>query len=219
MRTWRRIPSERRSLPGAIGLRLVDELTGLPPIGRVRPLLDLKDGTAWRPAEARVVVNPSGIVTCPGLEKRAFPAAAAPRRYRIRIEADLYRPLYRATDDGVEFDAHPWNDFTPPSAFAASAVDAALLPGAGYPFPGHVRVLYGQVVDAAGDPVADAMVIESPDDRTMTDERGAFALPLRTALENAPVQITADHPRMGLNGSVAVTLPADLGHSHTIQVS
>jgi hypothetical protein len=216
---WPSLPGERRSLYGAIGLRLVDDLTGGPPMGSVRVELDLRDGATWNAVDRRVLVTPGGMVTCPGLERRADPAGAGPRRYRLRLEADLYRPLYRESDDGVEFDAHPYNDETPPRSFSRSARDARLAPARGYPFPAHVRVLRGEVVDAVGDPVEDAVVSEGASDRALTDERGLFALALRTAAEGVPVQITADHQRSNTSGSVTVTLPDDLGRNQTIQVT
>jgi hypothetical protein len=217
MRTWRRLAGERRSLYGAVGLRLVDDLTGEPPIGQIEPALDLLDGAAWRPVEGRLVLAPSGVLTGPGLERGADPAGG-PRRYRLRVDADYYRPLYRAAGDGVEFDAYPYDDETPPQAFARSASDEFLTPSRAYPFPAHVRVLRGQVVDMAGAPVEDALVTEGAADRCLSDDRGLFALPLRIALEGVPVQITADHQRSLRSGSITVTLPDDLGNSHTIQV-
>jgi len=219
VRTWRRDASERRTLYGAIGLRLLDGLTLQAPIGRVRAELDLQDGPDWLKLQERVCINPSGVVTCPGLERRAYAASSAPRHYRLRIESDRYRPLYRVTADGVEFDAHPYDDFTPPAQFADVAADAVLLPADAYPFPAHVRVLRGEAVDVGGAPVPDALVSEGAIDRAITGERGTFALALRTAAENVPLQIVIDHPRSGRSGQIAVTLPADLGHSHTVQVA
>lgn len=216
---WPRLPGERRSLYAAIGLRLIDDITGGPPVGEVRAELDLRDGAIWNPVDRRVLVTPGGMVNCPGLERRANPAAAGPRRYRLRIEADLYRPLYRGAEDGVEFDAFPYNDETPPQSFSRRGRDERLTPSRGYPFPTHVRVLRGEVVDAAGEPVEDAVVSEGAGDRVVTDEHGLFALALRTAPEGVPVQVTADHQRSNRSGSVTVTLPDDLGQTQTIQVT
>jgi hypothetical protein len=135
------------------------------------------------------------------------------------VTAELYRPIYRVTTDGFEFDAFPYNDVTPPQVYQRAATEALLVPNTAYPFPAHVRVLHGVVVDPAGDPVEDALVAEAANDRAVTDERGAFALPLRAAALNAPVPITATHTRSARTGSIQVTLPADLGRSQTIQVS
>jgi hypothetical protein len=211
--------SERRALYGAIGLRLLDALTNDAPIGRVQAHLDLQDSASWHPVAERVLVGPTGVVTCPGLGRCSHPAAGVVRHYRLRIVAARYRPLYCVTDDGVEFDAHPYDDFNPPAQYAATATDTILVPVDGYPFPAHVRVLRGVVADVGGAPVADALVSEGAIDRAITDERGTFALALRTAAENAPVQILVDHPRSGRSGAIAITMPADLGHSHTVQVA
>ena len=219
MRRWQTVSSERSLLFGAIALRLVDQLTGKPPIGRVQTHLDVQAGAGWEPAAAKVLVNGSGVVTCPGLERKLFPAGSGRRRYRLRIEADYYRPLYRVNVDGVEFDAFPYNDTNPPATFATTATDTLLVPSAGYPFPAHMRVLRGVVVDAAtGAPAEDAIVTEGAADEATTDAGGVFALPLRTAPENVPVAIAAAHPRTGRAGALNVTLPAALGRSQTIQV-
>jgi hypothetical protein len=63
------------------------------------------------------------------------------------------------------------------------------------------------------------VVMDAGSERAATDERGSFALALRTANNGVPVAITASHPRSGRTGSIQVTLPADLGRSQTIQVS
>ena len=218
MRAWRRVPGERTQLPGAIGVRPVDAVTGSRPIGRLSSSLDLRQGTEWTPAGARVVIGPSGVITCPRLERSAHPSAA-PRRYRIRVDAELYRALYRATADGIEFDAFQYNDATPPPTFASMATEAVLTPLPGYPFSAEIRVLYGVVTDAAGSPVADALVTDGAAERAVTDDGGNFALPLRTAADGVPVAVAADHPRTGRSGSVTLTLPGDLRHSQTIQVA
>jgi hypothetical protein len=218
MTGWRLLSGERRQLFGAIGVRPVDNLTGGQPLGTVRAVLERLEATGWVPVPARVLVSSTGIITCPGLERAARPAAA-PRHYRIRLEADLYRPLYRATVDGIEFDAYQYNDTTDPAGYARSATDAPLAPLPGYPFPAYVPVLYGSVTDAAGLPVADVLVSDPPGEQALTDDAGQFALPLRLAAPGAPVDITANDRRTGRTGIVAVTVPADLSRSHTIQIT
>ena len=216
MRTWRIDPGERTSLFGAIGLRLLDALTERPPVGRVQTRLELLEAGSWYPTDVKAVVGPSRILTWPGLEK-GRQAGGPPRRYRVSLEADLYRPLYRVTVDGIEFDAYPYSNTTPPQQFATAATDTLLVPTDPYPFSAELRVLRGAVVDAAGAPVADAIVIENGD-RTVSGRNGTFALPLRTAVEGVPVAITAAHPRSGRGGSINVTLPGDLHRSVSIQV-
>jgi hypothetical protein len=218
MTTWRRLSGQRRQLFGAIGVRPVDDLTGGPPLGTVRAILERLEATGWVPVPARVLVSSTGIITCPGLERAVRPAAA-PRHYRIGLEADLYRPLYRATVDGLEFDAFQYNDTTDPAGYARRATDAPLAPSPGYPFPAYVPVLYGRVTDVAGDPVADVLVSDPPGGQALTDDAGQFALPMRLAAQGMPVVITADDRRTGRTGTVAVTVPADLSRSHTIQIT
>ena len=220
MRAWRVEPAERQHLYGAVGLRLVDLLTGAAPLGRVDPELDVEVAGNWLPAAARILVTSTGIVTAPGLEKHAHPATVpVPRRYRIRLTAQLYRPLYRVTTDGFEFDAFAYDDSSPPPVYQRAATEVVLVPDAAYPFPAHLRVLHGSVADPAGAPVVDAIVTEAANDRAVTDERGVFALPLRTAPLGQPVAITATHVRSARTGSIQVTLPADLARSQTITVS
>jgi hypothetical protein len=216
MRTWRVDPAERTSLFGAIGLRLLDALTGRAPVGRVRTRLELQEAGAWYATDVRAVEGPSRILTWPGLG-RSREAGGPPRRYRVTLEAELYRPLYRVMVDGIEFDAHPYSNTTPPQQFATSATDTLLVPADPYPFPAELRVLRGVIVDAGGTPIADAIVTEGGD-RAVSGRDGTFALPLRTAAEGAPVAIAAAHPRSGRGGSINVTLPGDLRRSASIPV-
>src|SRR5687767_12932981 len=106
----RPLPGERWVLYSPIGLRLVDDMTGNMPLGHVRVLLDRRDPAGnWQETKIKAVMTPSGNLTYPGLERHPDLSGPA-RRYRARIEADLYGPLYRATLDGIEFDAFPYND-------------------------------------------------------------------------------------------------------------
>jgi hypothetical protein len=130
MRTWRTLLGERLELYSPIGLRLIDAFTGAAPIGQIRPFLDVSDGSGgWRPTEIKAVRTPSHVLIYPGLERRAEVIGQPPRRYRVQIEAEGYRPFYRMTLEGrrfngppfyretatgIEFDAFPYNDMTPP---------------------------------------------------------------------------------------------------------
>jgi hypothetical protein len=217
MRVWRLLPGERSELYSPIGLRLLDEMTGEAPLGRTEAFLDLQDGTAWKPTEVAAVRTPGGVVAYPGLERRADASGPA-RRYRVRIAAELYRPLYRISDDGIVFDAFPWNDTNPPQSTALYPQDVKLAPAPSYPFPSHVPVLRGVVVAAASqEPVADAEVVYANLERVLSDERGEFALPLRFAPLAMP--ITIDALRGVRQGSINVTLPGALGKSQTISIS
>ena len=142
-----------------------------------------------------------------------------PRHYRFRLVARLYRPFYGANSDGIEFDAFPYSDIEPPSVFATHLTDVVLTPSPAYPFPTHVPVLRGVVVDLAGDPVRDAVVSEGNRERVLTDERGEFALPLRWVADNVATPIDAEDQRTGRTGTIVIVLPGALGISQTMTVT
>lgn len=206
-------------LYAAIGLRLIDDITGGAPFGRIQSLLDVSDGAGgWRETSIRAVVTPGGVLAYVALERKADPAAAPSRRYRVRVEADFYQPEYRRTTDGVEFDAYPYNDTNQPAQYPKEPQDLALLPAPGYPFPTHVPVLRGVVVDGAtGAPVADAWVSDGLTEHALSDQSGAFGLPLRWTSAGVPTPIDATD-RLGRTGTIIVTLPGDLSHSNSIPV-
>lgn len=221
MTAWQAIPPERLMLYSPIGLRLVDDFTGRAPTGRVRVLLDREDAAGgWEETEVRAVRTASDVVAFPGLGRSAH-AGAPPTRYRVRIDAAHYRPDYLMDSDGIEFDVHPYDDATPPFAFSALPEGLFLLPAPNYAFPNHVRVLRGEVRDAANDPVPNVEVTESVNERVLTDARGCFALPLRWAPLNGAVQIDAvDHrPNPDRTGQIIVNLPADLASGQVIVVT
>lgn len=223
MRRWRTLTDERIELYSPIGLRLIDELTGRMPVGPIRVTLDVSDGTGgWRTTDIKATVSPNGTITYPRLGRQAT-VDGPPRRYRIRIEAEVYVPLYRATQDAIEFDTHPYNDANPPRNLAQIRVtqpqDLILTPMPHYQFPGHVPVLRGVVRDAAGKAVADAMVTDGIRERVVTDSRGTFALPLRWATSNPPLTIDASDQRAGRTGSITIQFPQDLRISQTITIA
>ncbi len=217
---FRLLAGEAAMLYSPLGLRLVDEFTGKAPLGRVRALLDRRDDLgAWQETGRAAVMTLGGVLTYPGLERSRRAAGAPSRRYRVRLEADFYRAFYRSQFDGREFDAFPFNDTTPPSTPAAMPQDELLVPSSAYPFPTHVRVLRGAVVDASGAPVADVIVSQGGLERVLTDERGAFALPLRWAQEGVPLPVDAIDQRTGRTGMKNVTLPQDLGSNQEITIT
>lgn len=221
MTAWQAIPAERLMLYSPIGLRLIDDFTGRAPIGRVRVLLDRRDSAGgWEQTDTQAVRTPSDVVTFPGLGRSAQ-AGAPPMRYRVRIEATYYRPDYLLNADGVEFDVHPYDDSTPPTAFATLPVGLFLMPAPNYPYPNHIRVLRGEVRDAANDPVPNVEVTEGVNERALTDARGGFALPLRWAPLSGALQIDAvDHrPNPDRTGQIAVSLPADLASGQVINIT
>jgi hypothetical protein len=220
VRTWRTLPEERSLLFAPIGLRLLDALRETGPLGWVRPTLDELVGGVWSPVPARILVSDNGIVTAPGIGRTARPAQAQARHFRLRLATEHYRPHYRATLDGIEFDAEPYDDRTPPQTHATGATDAQLLPAASYPFPPHLRVIRGVVRDLQGRPVEDALVEEAASSYAgaLSDDHGTFALPLLAAVDGTPAAVDATHARSGQTGSLQVTLPADLGRNLTITV-
>lgn len=222
--TFRVLPGETRLTYSPVGVRPLDEFTGGEPLGRVRAVLERQDGTVWRATGIKAVLTPGGVLTWPGLGRRRE-LTGAPARYRVRLEADLYRPFYRAQNDAVLFggnpffDAPPFNDTSPPPAVASLPQDELLVPAAGYPFPTHVRVARGRVLDqATGQPMADVAVSYALQERVLTDERGAYALPLRWAPFTGPIQIDANDLRTARTGFTNITLPQDLGGNIEILV-
>ncbi|HEY1403575.1 MAG TPA: hypothetical protein VGB05_05575 [Pyrinomonadaceae bacterium] len=219
MTPYRVLAGETRLLFSPIGLRLVDEFTGAGALGRVRAILDRQDAAGdWHKTDVSAVVTISGVLTYPGLERRAQPAGLPARRYRVRIDADFYRPIYRAQFEGIEFDAFPYNDTTPPATVASMPQAELLLPSSAYPFQTHVRVLRG-VVTHAGAPVADVLVSQGGLERVLTDERGTYALPLRWATEGLPFLVDALDQRTGRTGAKPITLPQDLGMNQEIIIN
>lgn len=228
MISWRTLPDEKLSLYSPIGLRLIDDFTGRPPIGQVDAYLDASDGAGgWRPTEVKATRTLSGQIAYPRLERRANVVGVFPKRYRVRIRAEFYKPLYELNADGIEFDAFPYNDANPPMDYRLNppllitprSQDVRLLPAVNYPFPTYVRVLRGKIVNAAGSEVVNAEVTRGNTERAASGERGAFALPLRTTPNNSVVPIDANDLRTGQTGTINVTLPQALRTSQTITIS
>jgi hypothetical protein len=128
------------------------------------------------------------------------------QRFRARFAAEFYTPLYQSTQDGMEFDVHPFNDAEPPPGLSGIPQDVVLVPAPNFPFTPELRVLRGTVSGAEG-PVANAEVSRANDDRVLTDTRGEFALPLRQAPLTGQVTIDAADRRTGRIGQITVTLP------------
>jgi len=214
---WREVRSEHSALYSPIGLRLVDDFTGRSPVGRVSAQLDRRVSPGvWALTDIEPLLTPSNTLTWPGLGREWEPASAPTRRYRARITADQYRPEYLQNTDGLEFDAPPWNDDNAPNPITGGPIDLYLFPAALYGFPTWVRVLRGFVQDTSGAPVINVLVTVAGVERTLTDERGTFSLPLRWATSGQTVD--ANDVRTGRSGSHLLNLPADLQSSVTITV-
>ncbi len=213
----RQLTGERTGLYSPLGLRLVDDLTGQPPIGRVAARLDVSDRGAWRPTEIASVTTAGGHLVYPGLGRHREPVGLPPTAYRVVVEAEYYRPMYAPRMRGFEFLVHPYNDTNPP-AVVAIPTTAFLLPSAGYPFPAAVPVLRGRVLRRSGAPVVDALVADGNRQDVLTDERGEFALPLRWAEVGGDYRIDARDRPSGWVGSIRVRFPGDLSRGHIITI-
>lgn len=224
----RTLPGDRRVSYSAAWLVPVDLVTGSAPGLPLQVLLDIQDGQGWLPTGIAPTITLSGAVGYPDLGRRADAATAAPTRYRARFESEVYLALSRAYRDGEEFLAYPFDDTMPPAG-AASRVTVSLVPAAGYPFPGDLPVLYGQVSTAAGEPVPDVLlgvtvgppVLRTPQTvQALTGPGGTFALPLRWAPGGQAITVTATDYRHTPNrtGQLSVQLPDALGHNQKIVI-
>ena len=224
----RPLPGERRVSYSSAWFAPVDEVTGAPPALPLRALLDIYDGQGWVPTGIAATTTLSGAIGYPGLGRCRNPVATAPIRYRVRFASQAYLPISRAQRDGEEFLAYPFDDTTPP-AVAASRVAVSLAPAMGYPFPGDVPVLYGQVTGTAGEAVPDVLVsvtVELPGlqtsrtAQTLTGAVGTFALPMRWIPVGQAVTVTATDYRRTPNrtGQLSVQLPDALGRNQKIVI-
>jgi hypothetical protein len=226
--SWRILPEERSETYSPIGLLVIDDFTSRPAIGIVEARLDLSDGGGgWIATDIKARLTLGGVLSYPGLERRAEVLGLPPQNYRVRLIAEFYRPIYRLNAEGIEFEAFPYNDTNPPTDYRVNPPqvitpqpqDVKLAPAVNYPFPTHVRVLRGNVVDASGRPVIDAEVKRGLTERVLSGERGAYALPLRWTPNGVAVSIDAIDHRTGRTGTINITLPQALGSNQTITVS
>jgi hypothetical protein len=218
MRVWRLLPHDNIELYSPIGLRLIDEMTGAGPIGKVEAALEIADGSGgWLATEIEAVITPSMVVTYPGLGLRVD-VSRPPQHYRVLVSADFYRPLYPPPTVGIEFDAHPYNHDHPPAVIVPQAQELFLMPAVNYPFPSQLLVLRGVVTDASGKAVVDAMVAGAKE-RVLSGDDGTFALPLRWVPGGATVSIDASDKAGVKTGTIDIKVPDDLRTSHTIKIS
>lgn len=220
MEGWQIIPEERLTVFSPIGLVLRDDFTGDPPALEVTAHLDFQDAQMeWHVTSIGDVRTPSAAITYPGLGRSANAAAVPVQRHRVRIESEFYRPDYLINADGIEFDVHAYDDQTPPAIVPGAPQTVFLLPSPRYAFPQHVRVLRGAVQDAAATPVANVEVSLGAQERTLSDERGQFALPLRWPALNGAAQIDALDHRTGLSGQINIALPGALSAGQVITIT
>lgn len=232
----RNLPGERMELYSPIGLLPIDVFTGGAPIGRLSTFLDLldKDGK-WRATDTSAVKTPGGVITYPALGRNAI-VSGGKRHYRVRIKADFYLPMFREQVDGVfdgEFDAFPYNDTNPPENYPKKPegfpeylkevlLKLWLVPAPNYPFPPHVSVLRGNVVEKASlAPIIGAEVIWGNREKALSGDGGRFALPLRItekAQLKDPQKIDATDPKTQLTGTINIIIPQAVGNNQTITI-
>lgn len=219
MRRWQVITGARRVAFAGIALDLRDEYAVTAAFGDIRLTIDLQDGADWHETTFRPVRNPGGIYVYTGIGRHVDPAVTAQFRVRVRIEAEFYRPGFQAVDDAIAFDVPTYNDDVPPAFSPLIPETVLMLPTAGYPFPGHVRRVRGRILDVPGTPMANALVEADGVERVISDERGAFTLPLRWQAPAGVVNVVVAHPRSGLGAHEVFNLPGDLAGNHDITVT
>ena len=220
MTTWNPAPGARSTLFSPIGLLPIDDITGRAPLGALHVYLDAEESAGvWRKTDVRPLITRSGVITFPALGRRRDPAAHGPRRYRVRVEADHYIPNYRRDQEGIEFDAFPYDDNTAPSSAPGMPDPFFLLPGPTYPFPGHLLVLRGAIVDAGGAAVRDAEVTIGATRRVLSDARGSFAISTPRPIVPGLIQVDAADLRSGRVGGAAVPFPIGLAGNVQIVIS
>jgi hypothetical protein len=204
-----------------LGLTLIDDFTGELPQGGISATVERLDGASWVPVVIDPVITPIGVLAFPGLYQVGQLALASPAQFRVAVSAELYRPFYRASSDFLFFTLPPWSQSEPPNGITPTLAQLILLPAFQYQFPTHVAVLRGEVVDNLTQaPLADALLTEpTTGERTLSDERGCFSLPLRKIPALGPTTLTIHvHARSGATTTQTVTLPTDLFQGQLIPV-
>lgn len=164
----RLLAGEATRAASPVAVKLTDDFTGEPPVGRLNPRLMevLPDGTTTEVTTVRPRLTPTGVLIYPNLGLVA--SAPRPLRFRLTLAPDYYRPYYLRHKDFLAFDFPAWRHDPPPDTAVASPVVPLdqtadyriLLPSADYPFAAGVTVLYGQVVTGAS-PAANVRVAGS----------------------------------------------------------
>ena len=219
MTRWQVLSADRKVDYCPIALDLRDEFTGGQVLPNATLSLEIQDGADWLAVARKPVRSPSGLYLYTKLGRSAAPAALPQFRVRVRAEVSNYRPLYRLTDDALEFDVATYNDAVAPAISPVMPQLVLMLPSAGYRFAGNIRTLKGRVLDPGGDPVADAQVMADGVERVMTDESGGFQVPLRWQDLVSVVAVTVQHPRSGRSAAANFNLPADLDGNHDLVIT
>jgi hypothetical protein len=218
---------ESSALHAGLGVRLVDDHTGRSAIGWITVELDIDDAGVWRNVERPSATTDAGVIWFPWLEHYRDARGLPARKYRVRVAAASYVPLYSYDSEGIEVLVEPYDDYNAPAALP-DPIAVTLLPLASYPFLPELQLTRGIVRDAANAPVEGALVEwQHPalvTDRVLTDQDGEYVLPLRRAPATDPAAlppvppITVRAKRGALLGSVAVQIAAGLSSFQTIQI-
>jgi hypothetical protein len=220
MTSWSSVAGVRSAMFAPIGLMPIDDITGRAPLGALHVYLDAEQSAGvWRATDLRALVTRSGVITFPGLGRRRDPAAHGPSRYRVRVDCEHYIARYRRDQDGVEFDVFPYDDNNPPASAPGMPDPFVLYPGPTYPFPAHLLVLRGVVVDAGGAAVRDVEVSIGTTRRVLTDARGSFAISTPRPAAPSVIQVDAADLRSGRIGGAAIPFPPGLAGNVQIVIS
>lgn len=225
-RSWIALTGERRVLQAQVALRLVDDFTAGPPLGRLRLVLHRADGAgSWTALEESPVLTPGGVHFWPKLGLTTHPAQSPEQSYRVAVEAELYRARHLVggawSYGPVEFTVRPYNHTNPlPIGSLPRPRRVFLLPSAAYPHAPHIEVLRGLVTRPEGRPVAGALVRLGLTETVLTDDRGSFALPVRHPRPSVAGNITIDIevPATGQIRSVSIAYPAGFGVCQKVEI-
>jgi hypothetical protein len=206
-----------------IGFRLIDDLTGRAPVGRVSCDLFVEDGTGgWVPSGVSANRSEGGVLIFPNLGRTARRGLSdgESRMYQARFTAEFYICYDQRSSDGYLFNVTPFNDAEPPPGLTGIPVTITLSPAPNYPFPTELRVLHGVVTGPEG-PVANAEVARGNVDFVLTDGRGEFALALRHPKLAGPITLDATDYRTKPHrvGQITVQLPDALNTGQTIPIN
>jgi hypothetical protein len=217
----RRLSEERRVTRSPLWIRLLDEFADRPVTTGLEVTLERLDDGRWVEAVERPTITSSGDIAFVGLGRAREPELVGNRSYRVRVDVAGYRPDYPPPGGGLIAVVAAWNPERPPTSEVLLRV-LPLLPATSYPFAPRTPLLNGSVRDTAGRPVSDAEVSASLTvnginrrERVLSDERGAFRLPLRWAAGATRI----DAAKGTLTGAVTVTVPADLSATHVITLA
>ena len=217
-RYWEPLRDERSYLYSPIGLRLLDDFTGNGPIAKVQSSLQMRRGGDW--VNTGVAANiANGVITYPGLGRTSNPGDQGSRRFRITLRSRIYKPIYDADSDGIEFVVHAYTDVVPPQNIVKHPLDALLLPTSSYPFPTYTRVLRGRVLNGGARPLLNITVREGQRERVLSERNGSFSLPIRRPALDAVVTIEAIDQRTNRRTLTQVQLPDALASNHDITIN